>query len=128
MTKQRIEITNAQTQGNLKGDILDEKISLKKAITGGKRGPQKPRVRTLDNDAPVHTMRSMYVSFKGEEYFKLGSGNLIPKKWQDIYDWFTSGIVPSEWREALDRTAPQVYTAKERTKEGFSSSKYSLIN
>ena len=33
LTKQRIEITNAQTQGNLKGDILEEKISLKNAIT-----------------------------------------------------------------------------------------------
>jgi len=127
MTKQRIETTDAQTQGNLKGDILEEKISLKKAITGKRRGPQKPRVRTLDNDAPVYTMRSIYVSFKGEEYFKLGSGNLIPKKWQDIYAWFLGGIAPSEWRVALDRTAPQAYTIKERTREGFQCSKYSSI-
>jgi len=58
MTQKRIEITNARTQGNLKGDILDEKIKLKKAITGKRRGPQKPRMIPLDSDAPVHTMQS----------------------------------------------------------------------
>jgi len=47
------------------------------------------------------------------------NGNLIPKKWQDIYEWFASGITPSQWREALDRTAPQARTAKKRAKEGF---------
>ena len=126
MTKYRIETTNARTKGNLKGDILDEKISLKKAITGEKRGPQKPRVRTLDNDAPVHTMRSMYVIFKGEKYFKLASGNLIPKKWQDIvyYEWFASGIAPSESRETLDRTAPQAANGRIRLSPMFVLSEF----
>ena len=59
---------------------------LKKAITGKRRGPQKPRMIPLDSDAPVHTMQSMYVHFKGEDYVKLAIGNLIPKKWQDIYE------------------------------------------
>ena len=48
------------------------------------------------------------------------NGNLIPKKWQDIYEWFAIGIAPCQWREALDRTSPQAYKAKERVKEGVS--------
>ena len=63
--KQRIEITNARTQGNLKEDILDDKISLQKSITGKKRGKQKPRVRALDGGAVVETMRSMRCHFQG---------------------------------------------------------------
>ena len=118
--KQRIEITNARTQGNLKEDILDDKISLQKSITGKKRGKQKPRVRALDGGAVVETMRSMHVIFKGQEYCKLTNGNLIPKKWQDIYEWFASGIAPSQWREALNRTAPRAHSATEKAREGFS--------
>jgi len=93
---------------------------LQKAITGKKRGQQKPRVRTMDSDAAVETMRSMHVVSKEQEFCKLNNGHLIPKKWQDIYEWFVSGIAPSQWREALDRTSPQSYTAIERAKEGFS--------
>jgi len=44
MAKQRIENTNAHMQGNPKGDILGEKISLKKVITG-KRGGHKSQER-----------------------------------------------------------------------------------
>ena len=40
-TVQRVELTNARTQGNLKGDILDEKLAILKSIQGSKRGTQK---------------------------------------------------------------------------------------
>ena len=93
---------------------------MQKSITGKKRGKQKPRVRALDGGAVVETMRSMHVIFKEQEYCKLTNGNLIPKKWQDIYEWFASGIAPSQWREALDRTAPRAHSATERAREGFS--------
>ena len=75
-------------------------------------------MRALDGGAVVETMRSMHVIFKEQEYCKLTNGNLIPKKWQDIYEWFASGIAPSQWREALDRTAPRSHSATGKGKGG----------
>ena len=116
---QRIEITNARTQGNLKGEILDEKVQLKRATMGNKRGPQKARAQRVESGA-VMTLGCQYVSFKGESYFKLSNGNMIPRKWQDIYEWVAGGIAPLVWREALSRTAPDSQTAREKAKEEFS--------
>ena len=117
--KQRIEITNARTQGNLKGDILDEKIVLKRKTSGKKRGPYKSKARPVENDS-VMTAGCQYVTFKGESYFKFTNGNMIPKKWQDIYEWVAGGLAPLSWRVALSRTSPIGQTARERTKEEFS--------
>ena len=44
-TTTRVEVTNARTQSNLNGDIMQEKIVLKTGITGKKRGPQKSVIR-----------------------------------------------------------------------------------
>ena len=60
------------------------------------------------------------MSFKGESYFKLSNGNMIPKKWQDIYEWSAGGIASLVWREALARTAPYTQTARDKAKEEFS--------
>jgi len=50
---QRIETTNARTQGNMKREILDEKITLKRATTGKQRGPQKARTRRVESGAVI---------------------------------------------------------------------------
>ena len=36
-----VELTNDRTQGNLKGEILDEKLAILKSIQDSERGPQK---------------------------------------------------------------------------------------
>jgi hypothetical protein len=40
-------------QGNLKGEILDEKIQLQKATTGKKRDPEKARARRVESGAVI---------------------------------------------------------------------------
>ena len=102
--KQRFDVTNAQTGGNLKGEILEE-ISLQEKITGKKRGLQKPRQRIPDSRV-VFIMGYEHVIFNGELYYKLTNGNILPSKWLNIYDWFTAGMAPSECRDALAKTVP----------------------
>ena len=61
-TSTRVEVTNARTQNNLKGDILDDKVKLQDAITGKKRGQLKPRARNADNIA-LSSVDSEYITF-----------------------------------------------------------------
>ena len=117
-TEKRVEVTNARTQSNLKGDILEEKLVLQSSIVGKKRGPQKARVRASD-EVMVVTSVGGYLEFKGESYFVLTNGNLLPKIWEDIYQWFAGGLAPKEWKESLAKTAPLRFTEKDRAKEGL---------
>lgn len=57
--------------------------------------------------------------YKGEAFFTLEDGSLVPEKWRDIYEWFGGRITPKSWRVALARTVPQTMTAVETEKEGF---------
>ncbi len=36
-----------------------------------------------------------------------------------VNQWFMGGIAPKEWRESLAKTAPAVFTEKDRGKEGI---------
>jgi len=47
-TSDRINITTARIQVNLKGNVLDEKLVITKAITGKKRGRQQAKTRLRD--------------------------------------------------------------------------------
>ena len=58
---------------------MDEKIVLKKAITGKLRGPQKQKAVMVVDSGIVSAIVCKYVTFKGESYFKLSNGNMIPK-------------------------------------------------
>jgi hypothetical protein len=117
-TEKRVEVTNARTQSNLKGDILMEKIALQSSITGKKRGPQKARVRAYDEVAVVNSAGGI-VEFKGVSYFVLSNGNWLPKMWEDIHHWFAGGVAPKDWVESLAKTAPAVFTEKDKAKEGI---------
>ena len=66
-TTTRIEATNARTQSNLNGEIVQQKAELKKAITGKKRGAQKARTRTIENTKLV-SMVDLYVEFGGDAF------------------------------------------------------------
>ena len=48
---------------------------------------------------------------------------MIPKKWQDIYEWVAGEIAPLVWMEALARTAPDTQMAREKQRRSFHSSK-----
>ena len=66
-------------------------------VKGKKRGPYKARVRTAD-EMTLSSVGDHCVEFKGEMYLKLTSGNLLPKKWEDLYNWFGSAIAPRQWK------------------------------
>ena len=77
-------------------------------------------VKSVDAMAACNDTRKKITSIRNR-LTRCENGNLIPKKWQDIYEWCASGIAPSQWREALDRTAPRAHSATERAREGFSN-------
>ena len=115
-TATRVEVTNARTQSNLKGEILDLKVALQEGTTGKKREPQKPRTMSVE-DMILTSMSSEYVEFKGEIFVKLVSGNLLPKAWEDLYQWFGSAIAPKEWIDGMANTTPSSFSNVERARE-----------
>ena len=117
-TSTRIETTNARTQSNLNGEVLDHKVELQDSLKGKKRGTYKARVRLID-EMRLSSIEDDCVEFKGEMYLKLTSGNLMPKVWGDLYHWFGSAIAPKEWREGLASTAPSSFSSVDRAKEGI---------
>ena len=117
-TSTRIETTNARTQANLNGEVLNHKVKLQDAIKGKKRETYKARIRKVD-DMRLATVGNNCVEFKGEVYLKLASGNLLPQAWGDLYHWFASAIAPREWRERLASTAPSSFSSLDRAKEGL---------
>ena len=114
----RVQTTTARTQSNLKGAVLEPRLAIQKKIKGKKRGPQRPRVRTLDKSR-VALGDGGNMVFRGECYFNLPSGNLLAQDWQDIYEWFAGGVAPKQWREALKRTVPETISGANRAKEVF---------
>ena len=91
------------------------------------RGPHKARASKVESGAVI-MLGCQYVSFKGESYFKHSNRNMIPKKWQDIYEWVAGGIASLVWREALARRAPDTHMAGEKQRRSFHSSKSTWIN
>ena len=96
-----IEVTNAMTQSNLNGEMLNHKIELKVATTGKKRGPQKARTKVADNMI-IASMVDEDVLFKQETYLKLSSGNLLPEAWKYLYGWFGSAINSARGLETVN--------------------------
>ena len=119
MTNNRVQVTTAQSHGNLKGSTLNEKLAIEKRIKGKKRGPRGPRARRLD-ERRVVLGEGGIEQFNGDRYLKLQSGSLLPEVWQDVYEWFAGGVAPREWREGLCRTAPATFSESDRVKEKFS--------
>ena len=120
-TLARVEVTNARTQNNLKEEILHDKVKLQDAITGKKRGRLKARARNVD-DIALSSVDSEYIMFKGVIYLKLKSGNLLPKIWEDLYQWFGSAIAPKDWRDRLANTAPTTISNGDVARESLTQS------
>ena len=118
VTSTRIKVTNARTQSNLNGEMLDNKVKLKAQVSGKKRGPQNVKAKVLCNLTISNEVRE-YVVFKEQRYLKLSNGNLLPEAWEDLYNWFRSAIAPKAWREGMANTVPSNFSTMERAKEEF---------
>ena len=117
-TSARVQVTSARSQNNLKEEILHDKVKLQDAITGKKRGRLKARARNVD-DIALSSVDSEYIMFKGVIYLKLKSGNLLPKIWEDLYQWFGSAIAPKDWRDRLASTAPTTFSNVDVARESL---------
>ena len=65
----------------------------------------------------ITSMSSEYVKFKGGIFVKLVSGNLLPKAWEDLYQWFGSAIAPKKWIDDMAKTTPSSFSNVDRAKE-----------
>ena len=116
----RVELINARTQANLKGEILEPKLIIMNAGKGSKRGPYK--IRAPGNEGTkIATSVVSYVEFKGKRYFQLTNGNMLPEKWRNIYEWYAGRVAPKAWRDALATTRPSKMSALDMAKEGFAA-------
>jgi len=118
ITLTRIETTNARTQTNLIGEVLNHKVQLQDDVKGKKRGTYEARVRMSD-EIILSSVGDACVEFKGEMCLKLTSGNLLPRVWEDLYTWFGLAMAPKEWRQGLASTAPSSFSGVDRAKEGL---------
>ena len=87
----------------------------KKAKTK-RRGPYKPRPVALDNRTVVHRSTTIK-GLDGEHPVVIESGNMIPDKWIDIYDWFVGRKSTKDWLNCFNSMAPTTFTAANHAEE-----------
>ena len=63
------------------------------------------------------SMSREYMEFKEEMFVKLVSGQLLPKAWEDLHQWFGSAIAPNEWIDGMANIAPSSFSNVERARE-----------
>ena len=44
---------------------------------------------------------------------------MLPEVWQGVYEWYTGVVAPTEWREGLNRTVPEIFLSNDRIGEEF---------
>ena len=115
-TTQRIELTNARVQGNLNGEVLNDKLAIEKKTTGKKRGPQKKRART-SNSIQIISSELEEIQFENETYVKLTDGNLLPKEYIGYFEYYSAGKAPQPWLDGLAKTAPSDFTTNQTANE-----------
>ena len=84
---------------------MESTLAIQNRIKGGKRGPYKPRVQEDDGTELLSGVR-LIREVRGESYVVLSSGNLLPEKWHDIYEWYGGGKAPKDWINRLQMTEP----------------------
>ena len=112
----RINKVTERSQGNLKGKVLESRLVIQKAKKSRRAGPQKQRALEQDGRT-VRMLTREYIEFDGESYVVLNSGNLLVKKWVDIFEWYAGGRAPQDWIDRFNSTAPVTYTDVDRAKE-----------
>ena len=63
-TNNRVQVTTVQTQGNLKGGILNDKLTIQRRLDKGKRGPQRAKEKVIDKRSIITGAREV-VQFDG---------------------------------------------------------------
>jgi len=119
VTTVRMNKINERIQGNLKQDVVKDRVMIEEKYTGAKRGKYRPRKRYDDGTKVVGLVRETR-TFRGETYVVLPDGSWLREEWSDIHDWYAGRVAPKPWREALARSAPGSMTAVEKAKEEFS--------
>ena len=112
----RIDKVTERSQANLKGEVLESRLVIQNAKKSRKLGPQRPRALNQDGRV-VRIVTDKYIEVDGESYVVLSSGNLLVKKWVDIFAWFAGGRAPQDWIDRFNSTAPDAYTDVDRAKE-----------
>ena len=97
-------------------NILEEKLTIGASIQGKRRGPQKDKVRIVDERSVVGGSGGS-VLLRGDTYLRLQNGNLMWDRWIDIYECFDGGLAPRAWREALISMVPGNSMDMDRIKE-----------
>ena len=90
------------------------------ATTGKKKGPNaKKRKR---NDDTIENISTILEEKKvgDKEYIVLPDSSLIPKKWKDIYAWFSLSKAPQSWIDIFNRNSSL-------SAEKIASSEYSVL-
>jgi hypothetical protein len=113
----RINKINERAQGNLKRKVMEQRLVIENATKKRKKmGARVARAREHDGRAVVIGSDRLRV-VDGDTYVVLHSGNLLLKKWLDIFEWFLGGRAPQDWWIRLNTTAPGTYTDIDRVKE-----------
>lgn len=111
--RRRINKIAERSQGNLKGDVMRRRLQIKETTTKKKRGTYKAR-RTDEDHRTIVSVTERGKVVDGEEYTVLQSGNLLLKKWSDMFEWFRGGKAPQDWIDRFQITAPGGFSAIDR--------------
>ena len=114
--RRRINKIAERSQGNLKGDVMRRRLQIKETTTKKKRGTYKAR-RTDEDHRTIVSVTERGKVVDGEEYTVLQSGNLLLKKWSDMFEWFRGGKAPQDWIDRFQITAPGGFSAIDRLYE-----------
>ena len=118
-TTRKAELMCARTQGNTKCEVLNSKRKVIEDRTGKERGTYRVRA-AVETGGKVVSSVVEEVEYRGERYFRIHDGMLVPLDWRDVYDWVVGKIAPREWREMMARSAPDSMNELGRMKERFS--------
>ena len=118
-TVNRIELLNYCAQGNLKPDIIEEKMQILK-----KKRDKEERTYTVSkhlNENPrIVSSVVCSVDHKDLAYFEITNGMLLAEDMRDVFEWFVSRKAPKAWRDAMAKTALSDMSEVEGGKEWFS--------
>lgn len=102
---QRVGTINARMQSLLNEKIMELTLLIQSKTTGKKTGPQtRKRKRSDDNVENIATIFSE-TTVDEEDFIVLTNGERIPKKWKDIFLWFSSSKAPQLWVDIFNKNS-----------------------
>ena len=107
--EQRVQKMAQRSQGNLKCDVIEGRLEIAERCKGKKRVPYRPRSGRRETQE-VMSVSGAVREVRGERFVVLASGNLLPERWLDIYEWFLGGRAPKNWLDQFSKTAPSNFS------------------